>query len=238
MAPPLCKTYETSKGDQKLKKQIQTISESEANLFLSAIARHGPTPASQRRAVRDTCLVLVMLDASLRVGEAVQLLKSDLWCGMAANTNLVVRAEIAKTRTERIIPITARLKKAIENLLRYVWAEDVESMDTPAFYVAHVPRPLSIRQVQKIVARASMFSIHRQIHPHVLRHTFATRVMKQSDSRVVQQLLGHASLTSTQIYTHPDQEDRKKAIAQMEHNTNAKKTGTNEDAPGDLEAST
>ncbi|GAH96402.1 unnamed protein product, partial [marine sediment metagenome] len=52
----------------------------------------------------------------------------------------------------------------------------------------------------------------REIHPHILRHTFATRLMSKTSMRVVQELLGHKNLSSTQIYTHPNNADLQEAI--------------------------
>ncbi|GAH69734.1 unnamed protein product, partial [marine sediment metagenome] len=49
-------------------------------------------------------------------------------------------------------------------------------------------------------------------HPHMLRHTFASKLMRVTSMRTVQELLGHSSITSTQIYTHPNEDDKKKAI--------------------------
>ena len=81
-----------------------------------------------------------------------------------------------------------------------------------SFYATDTQRPITTRQVERIILTASMKALNRPIHPHVLRHTFASRLMKRTNIRVVQQLLGHTSITSTQIYTHPDSDDLQKAI--------------------------
>ncbi|GAH73030.1 unnamed protein product [marine sediment metagenome] len=60
-----------------------------------------------------------------------------------------------------------------------------------------------------------MTSLGRPVHPHILRHTFASRLMRTTNARIVQELLGHQHLSTTQIYTHPNQDDLKKAIEQL-----------------------
>jgi len=77
-------------------------------------------------------------------------------------------------------------------------------------------RPLTTRQVERIIRTAALKSIGRPVHPHVLRHTFASKLMSVCNERIVQELLGHQSITSTQIYTHPNEDDKKKAIQDVE----------------------
>ncbi|GAH51596.1 unnamed protein product, partial [marine sediment metagenome] len=71
---------------------------------------------------------------------------------------------------------------------------------------------------ERITRNAAMKSLGRPVHPHVLRHTFASRLMRTTNSRVVQELLGHQHMSTTQIYMHPNQEDKKKAIQSLDRN--------------------
>jgi len=87
------------------------------------------------------------------------------------------------------------------------------------FHVFQVPntnRCITTRQIENIVLAASMKSLGRPLNPHMLRHTFASKLLRVTNIRTVQILLGHSCITSTQIYTHPNEDDKKKAIDAME----------------------
>ncbi|GAH76511.1 unnamed protein product, partial [marine sediment metagenome] len=125
---------------------------------------------------------------------------------------LTILKDQAKNKHERTIPISDRLNVAIDKMHQWWWITDHYPGTRYAFYANHCQRPLTVRQAQYIITDAGKLSIGRNIHPHLLRHTFATRLMRNAPLPVVQELLGHTNLSSTQIYTHPNNEDRKKAI--------------------------
>lgn len=164
---------------------------------------------------RNFTMALIMLDTGCRVGELVQLHRDQLWFASAAVGALAISADQAKNHSERTIPITARLSNAIENMQRWWWSELMDHGTQFAFYKTEYTAPLTTRQVQRIISTAGKASLGRPIHPHLLRHTFATRLMSITSMRVVQQLLGHSSITSTQIYTHPNNVDYQKAIDKL-----------------------
>jgi len=168
------------------------------------------------RCLRDTCMVLLMLDAGLRVGELNKLNIIDLWQFDQPVDALFVRAEISKSKRDRTIPLSARVLKSIENLHDKIWRHVEMTVATPAFWYGLQMARLSIRQTQRIVNDIGTLAIKRRLTPHMLRHTFATRLMRTTNVRVVQSLLGHTSLSSTQIYTHPDSDDLKKAITGLD----------------------
>lgn len=194
-----------------------TITFEEAEKILATVQKTGSAQKALRRAVRNRCLVLFMLDAGLRVGELVQLLMADLCISSQPVNSLLVRADIAKTKTERLIPLTPRLTDCIKMLHDHFWKETTVVAEGFAFYITNPANHLTTRQVERITRSAAMKSIGRPVHPHALRHTFATRLMRRTNARVVMQLLGHARMSSTQIYTHPNQDDLKEAIQSLEH---------------------
>jgi len=161
-------------------------------------------------------MALLMLDTGCRVGELVQLEQSQLIFNSTPVNSLTIFKHQAKNKHERTIPTSSRLRDALEQMSRQWWTTDHDRGTPYAFYATWCMRPLTVRQAQRIITSAGKLSIGRDIHPHLLRHTFATRLMTKTSMRVVQELLGHKNLSSTQIYTHPNSEDLKKAIDSLD----------------------
>lgn len=199
-----------------------TLSNEEANNLLHAL-HYPPTQArTSLKRQRNYLAGLLMLDSGLRCGEVVKLKVGDLvFKGMAVKS-IIIRPEIAKNKKERVVPCSFRLMQAIEPMLAH-WSFLTEEHGTEfAFRRSGGDDHISVRQLERIIQKAALVAIGRRVHPHQLRHTFATRLMKVTNTRTVQQLLGHSCLSSTQIYTHPSQEDRIDAIREVE-NRNPKK---------------
>ncbi|MBT8150683.1 MAG: tyrosine-type recombinase/integrase, partial [Gammaproteobacteria bacterium] len=117
------------------------------------------------------------------------------------------RKEIAVTgkgNKQRVLPLGSKANQAVLRWLKVRAA--VANQDEPALFVAKTGNRLSHRAIQQRVARASHTLEHAQkLHPHLLRHCFASHLLESSgDLRAVQELLGHANLSTTQIYTHLD----------------------------------
>lgn len=147
---------------------------------------------------RDKAILELFYSCGLRVSELVSLdLKSlDL-------ENRLVRV-IGKGSKERIVPIG---KKAIEKInsyldLRTARLKGDESIQS--LFLNNRGERLNVRSVQRLVDKAIAKSgLAKKISPHVLRHTFATHLLNSgADLRSIQELLGHASLSTTQRYTH------------------------------------
>ena len=104
----------------------------------------------------------------------------------------------------RVVPVGSRARTAIEAWLPL--RAELAGADQPLLFVNAKGRPINPRTVQK---RLEMWAVRQgisqHVHPHMLRHSFASHVLQSSgDLRAVQEMLGHASISSTQIYTHLD----------------------------------
>lgn len=194
----------------------ETLTLEEADQLIDELKKRINLPSSKWQPRRNLVMTLLLLDAGLRVGECVQLLQTDLFIHDSPAESLLIPAEISKSKRSRQIPLTARLKNWIQTLYTFHWQPNMDPVVNYAFYVTRPKRHISTRQVERFLARAARQSINRKIHPHILRHTFASRLMRVTNARVVQQLLGHKRLTSTQIYCHPNQQDLTDAIGRLE----------------------
>lgn len=194
----------------------KTLTVTECHQLLDALIIKDGTKKQFRKGIRNHLMALLMLDAGLRVGEVVKLKYLDLYFGASAVTTIVIELGIAEKGCERQIPVSSRLSNAIETMTVYWWKCDPLVPSDNAFYTGTPEQRLTTRQVERIIRAAAMKSLGRPVHPHVLRHTFASRLMRKTNARVVQELLGHKNLSSTQIYTHPNGDDLKKAIDQID----------------------
>ncbi|GAI59115.1 unnamed protein product, partial [marine sediment metagenome] len=94
-------------------------------------------------------MALLMLDAGLRVGEVVQLRPTDLFFGQFSVHSLHVRPEIAKNKSERIVPLSSRVRAAINQLLSKVWHNRIGNDEQFAFYRTDPKVHMTTRQVER-----------------------------------------------------------------------------------------
>ncbi|KZE42021.1 site-specific tyrosine recombinase XerD [Microbacterium sp. T32] len=164
----------------------------------------GPAPgsadatAADPSAVRDRALLELLYATGARVSEIVQLDVDDT----AHGDVLRVRGKGAK---ERIVPVGSYARAAVEAYLtrvRPAWA--AKGRATPRLFLGVRGAPLSRQSAWLIIqAAAERAGLTAHVSPHTLRHSFATHLLQGgADVRVVQELLGHASVATTQIYTH------------------------------------
>ena len=194
----------------------KTITNEEGDKLICLLKTPSEYPIGKGIPIRNCAMGVLMLDAGLRIGELVRLRQSALLIGTEQVNNLYIDASITKTHASRTIPLTNRIKLAIKIMFEEVWSFEAESERKYAFYTKFSYEHITVRQVQRIIAEASLAAFGRAITPHVLRHTFASRMMRVAPTSVVQQLLGHASISSTQIYMHPNGSDLQKGIAALE----------------------
>lgn len=147
-------------------------------------------------AARDAAVVTLLYGCGLRISEALSLTVDDLPLGETLRIT-------GKGGKERIVPVIAPARRAVES-----YAEVVPfplEAGTPLFRAIR-GGPLSPRAVQQVVAQARMaLGLPASATPHAMRHSFATHLLSAGgDLRSIQDLLGHASLSTTQVYTAVD----------------------------------
>lgn len=189
-----------------------TLTIVETHKLLHNIMGSGGTQKQYRRRLRNYSMTMIMLEAGLRVGELVKLRWDTLFFNCLPVTSIIISPEISKSSRERQIPVSTRLSDTLSTYHAYFATQAPQPLD-PAFFRSPANRyPLTTRQVERIIGAASMKALGRPMHPHVLRHTFASKLMRIANASVVQELLGHKHLSSTQVYCHPNNDDLKKAI--------------------------
>jgi site-specific recombinase XerD len=194
----------------------QTLTDEEIVKLLAFFDRPALSVTKNNQRIRDQLIVLLMLDAGLRIGEVTRLPISSLWFQNEPVQAITLEHGIAEKGCTRTIPVTTRLRAAIEAMAYATWEVYKYQPQSKAFICYGTDSTLTHRQIQRMIKTAGECTIGRNIHPHMLRHTFATRLMRSCSTPIVQQLLGHKSLQSTQVYVHPNSSDRQKAIASIE----------------------
>lgn len=161
-------------------------------------------------------LVFFLLHTGLRVGEAVHVTWKDILEVDKTCPVLLVKSDWTKTKQERKIPLSLKLTVAADQFATICGSTMLFSywMDRPIF-PGNRKEGWTIRKIQRVIQVLGKRSLDITLTPHMLRHTFATRLLKVTDIRTVQMLLGHISITSTQIYLHPGLHEMKAAVDKL-----------------------
>ncbi len=194
----------------------KTLTNEQCETLLVYMLKNHGTHKQLVKATRNTSMAIVMLETGLRVGELCGLRLDDLWYSEQPVSTLVVRKDIAKTKSERHIPVSRKLTSAISMMNDVLWSP-VEATNSSYAFFAHDPSmPLTTRSVERVIQSSGQKALNFEITPHWFRHTFASKMMRKTNASVVQALLGHTNLQSTQIYMHPNSEDLRKAIDEVD----------------------
>ena len=200
-----CNPAEAIRSPKKPKKLPSFLNEDEVTQLFNIIEPNSPTTA------RNRAILEVLYACGMRVSEL---------CGLNFGNLNLDENEITvfgKGAKERIVLVSERAKKYLQLYIkdfRNTYAQNNEYIneETPVF-INNTGFRLTTRSVHKFIEKAAdEIAINKKISPHVFRHSFATKLLeKGADLRIVQELLGHASISNTQIYTHVSTERLKQA---------------------------
>jgi integrase/recombinase XerC len=161
---------------------------------IQLVAIEGDDPLT----IRDRAILELFYSSGLRLAELVSMNIDALDLD---NGTAIVTGKGSKTR---IVPVGSHAISAIRNWLKSRTC--IAAINELALFVNHRGKRISSRAVQyRIKEWAIKQGISSDVHPHMLRHSFATHVLQSSgDLRAVQEMLGHANISTTQVYTHLD----------------------------------
>jgi integrase/recombinase XerD len=201
-------------GPKRERALPKTLTLAEVDHLLGVATRTDPAaaPALRLRAARLACLVELLYGTGLRVSELVALPAS------AARADARVIVVRGKGNKERLVPLNEAAKRAMANYLALL-SEPTNGVKSkwlfPSFGASgHLTRQHLARELKTLAAAAGLRTV--KVSPHVLRHAFASHLLHNgADLRVVQTLLGHADISTTQIYTHVLEERLKSLVRDL-----------------------
>lgn len=157
----------------------------------------------------------LMLEAGLRVAEVTQLAWLDLLHLGTVKSALAITAAMTKGSRTRTLPIN----QALHNAIRDAWhRSDAAGPPRCTDYVVAVKSgtpPVSTRSIERNLAKLSEHALGMHVNPHMLRHTFASRLLRVSNLEIVRAALGHARVSTTQIYAHTSIDDLAEAMRKV-----------------------
>jgi integrase/recombinase XerD len=214
-------------GPKRARALPKTLTLAEVDRLLGAAGQAdaaAPLPI-RLRAARMTCLVELLYATGLRVSELVTLPAS------AARRDARFVVVRGKGNKERLVPLNASAKRAMADYLALLaQARPADGGGSkwlfPSFGAAgHLTRQHFARELKGLAAAAGLRAA--QLSPHVLRHAFASHLLHNgADLRVVQTLLGHADISTTQIYTHVIEERLKSLVRDLHPLADADKSAS------------
>jgi len=169
-----------------------------ATLDIEAIERLVDIKGSSPIILRDIAIMELTYSSGLRLDEIVGLSVDDI------NLNSNIVRVLGKGSKQREVPVGRQAKAALERW--FLARSEMADTDETALFVSQRGTRLAHRSLQKRLSHwAKKQGLDQHVHPHRLRHAFASHMLESSgDLRAVQELLGHADISTTQVYTHLD----------------------------------
>lgn len=185
------------------RKLPDTLSESEINQIITQI------DLSTAEGERNKVMIEILYSCGLRVTEMIQLKISDLFFDEG-----FIRV-IGKGNKQRFVPINSYMIKLVETYKDYVRSSlKIQKNFEDTLFLNRRGKQLSRNMVFMILKDLTeKAGIHKTVSPHTLRHSFATHLLENgADLRAIQQMLGHESITTTEIYMHLDKSHLKQVV--------------------------
>jgi len=160
---------------------------------------------------RDKAAIELMYATGMRVSEIVALEMRDL------NLDVGFVKCVGKGQKERIMPVGRKAQTAVDKYLKQVRPKLLKTPPSSGLFLTRLGKKMTRQSFWKIIKRyAKEARIKTPITPHTLRHSFASHLLERgADLRIVQEMLGHANISTTQIYTHINKERLKKIHKQF-----------------------
>lgn len=148
--------------------------------------------------VRNRAMLEILYATGLRVSELVSLRTNDI------NLQSGFIITLGKGSKERIVPIGESARSKTEEYLNITRPQLLKGNNIPILFISRLGKKMTRQAFWKIIKKYSLTAgIKKDISPHLLRHSFATHLLAGgADIRAVQQMLGHADISTTQVYTH------------------------------------
>lgn len=199
-----CLTLTAAKQPPRMPK---TLSEAQVESLLNA------PDLNTARGLRDRAMLETLYATGLRVSELVNVKVLEI----SLNEG-VVRVVMGKGGKDRLVPLGAEAAHWIERYMQSARPELAGAKVSDALFLTARAQPMSRQAFWQLVKKYAVIAgVNAPLSPHVLRHAFATHLLNHgADLRVVQMLLGHADISTTQIYTHVARE-RLKALHAAHH---------------------
>jgi integrase/recombinase XerD len=158
--------------------------------------------------IRNATIIELMYSCGLRVSEVTNLKLSHI----RLNEKLIF-IQNSKRNKDRLVPYGEKAQKKIKNYLEESRLILINDQETEWFFPSVNGKQLTRARIWKIITQAAkMVGIKKNVHPHTLRHSFATHLLLNgADLRIIQEILGHTDLKTTQNYTHIDDREITKA---------------------------
>jgi integrase/recombinase XerD len=169
---------------------------------IEKILRIFPATGKDPLIFRNRTILEVMYACGLRASETANLRIDSL------HADDEILRVTGKGNKERIVPIGRTARKLVERYISEIRPQlNPAKQEKPILFLSKNGRPLDRERIWGIVKEAARLAgINKNIHPHTLRHSFASHLLENgADLRIIQEMLGHADISTTQIYTHIDQ---------------------------------